>query len=1041
MTINKYLAATITTALVASLATPSYSHADTKEFSDLKEGDAFYKEVQTLVKQGIINGYDDGTYRPNQKIIRGQAAKLFARALKIDTPDNIGSILEHYPDIPAGSEFADAVVKINSEGILTGDEGTFRPSAELTRDVMALWLVRAFDLEPVPDVNVPLTDLDKIEAEYIDAVKILYQNGITTGRNDGSYDPKATVTRGQFAAFMYRCLYQVVSIEAIPSDVIDIEEEVDLEKTVRVALRSGDIVEVDLVWQTDDIDFSEPGKYELEGYLQGLPTVKVSKTVIVEDKPLSVKKIDTPNLSQIELELNHSRYTLSELIDKDTYNIIDSNNKSYDIESIIVEGTRVTLTLATPIENGTVVTLTFNETPLRDIKPIKVLAEDDTAPTITSIKPLNWSRVKITFNEPLQLNTKNEAEVLDRNILAAFKMNNGANPIKSITVKDYGKVVDIQLDRQMKAGENTITFTDSLQDGAGLSLEELEKTFDVVEDKQFPKLIEVKDVKPYEMTLVFDEEITLPAYRPELRFHHTSRSLDATSVFQKNDFEVIVYFDKALVLDEKAAIFLDTGAVIDTWGNESWYTRRMGIVKEDTAVPELEQVTMLKKQETESDFVQVRVEYNEILDSKSATNIENYQVSNSDGDSIDIRDVILTKTNEAKTTVLLTLNAKYGEFLKDTYHVEVNDITDLYGNTLESAAISFTDGSETAPSGFEAFILSDNDKVSFVIDFGREMAEDGPLSIDELSNYAIKINGDEWQLADLHLDPSVDVVIKTYDNGRTAEIIMQKQATGSKWDTLLKAVTDAVAKNDFSNVELFVSKIEDKRGNHTEQWRNEIEITGKDTLEPKHIYATDLQLIEINVDDELIHFNPDDFIIFADKNGDKKADAGERLDFTAELTVDNDTSTIGFELEEELDGRARLDGASIIITSSSSVDTESRFGQKLLLDRIVVRDGIAPKLIKNNAVTASGTPNGSTAYIKLEFTEDLDASTVTRLSFTIDEDGYYIEDAEVDDNIVTLTVDLGDKSLAELKEAGITQIAPISDVNNNITTDLEGEIN
>jgi hypothetical protein len=53
----------------------------TPTFSDVPPGSTFYRYVETAVAHGIIEGYDDGTFRPGNSATRGQIAKIVYNAV------------------------------------------------------------------------------------------------------------------------------------------------------------------------------------------------------------------------------------------------------------------------------------------------------------------------------------------------------------------------------------------------------------------------------------------------------------------------------------------------------------------------------------------------------------------------------------------------------------------------------------------------------------------------------------------------------------------------------------------------------------------------------------------------------------------------------------------------------------------------------------------------------------------------------------------------------------------------------------------------
>lgn len=130
------------TAVAASVFAPVASANTT--FKDITPAISHYEAVKSLVEHGIINGYEDGTFRPNASLTRGQAAKILANALDLDT----SSKELKFKDVTSKSGYIGAINALVNAGIINGyEDNTFKPNAPLTRGQMAKVLVNAFGLE------------------------------------------------------------------------------------------------------------------------------------------------------------------------------------------------------------------------------------------------------------------------------------------------------------------------------------------------------------------------------------------------------------------------------------------------------------------------------------------------------------------------------------------------------------------------------------------------------------------------------------------------------------------------------------------------------------------------------------------------------------------------------------------------------------------------------------------------------------------------------------------------------------------------------
>jgi hypothetical protein len=112
------------------------------QFADVTQGSTFYPFVRCLACGGILGGYSDGTFRPNNDITRGQISKIVANSAGFSEPV-AGQTFE---DVPSSNTFHVYVERMAARGIIggypcggmgepcgTGDRPYFRPNANATR--------------------------------------------------------------------------------------------------------------------------------------------------------------------------------------------------------------------------------------------------------------------------------------------------------------------------------------------------------------------------------------------------------------------------------------------------------------------------------------------------------------------------------------------------------------------------------------------------------------------------------------------------------------------------------------------------------------------------------------------------------------------------------------------------------------------------------------------------------------------------------------------------------------------------------------------
>lgn len=205
--------------------TPAFASekvAFSKIFSDVSKNSDYYETIHQMAEKGIINGYEDGTFRPLEKISRQHAAVLINSAT--DLPKTLP--FKAFKDVPQSHYYYDQIKAVQMAGILEADgKGNFNGAKAITRGEMAKALAIAFDLEvkadysfkDVPDSN-----------EYAEYIKALYSNGVAAGYEDGTFKPNESLSRVHYALFMNKAMNLEADIEnpveEQPSEVINIDE-------------------------------------------------------------------------------------------------------------------------------------------------------------------------------------------------------------------------------------------------------------------------------------------------------------------------------------------------------------------------------------------------------------------------------------------------------------------------------------------------------------------------------------------------------------------------------------------------------------------------------------------------------------------------------------------------------------------------------------------------------------------------------------------------------------------------------------------------
>ena len=125
--------------------------ATENDFTDVKKGDWYNNAISTCTKAGILKGYEDGTFKPNQTISREEFAAIAARFAS--------------EEVPAGGMFKDIagrwsekdIERAAAMGWIKGSNGLFRPVDKITRAEVIVIVNRMLDR--VPDADHMLPDM------------------------------------------------------------------------------------------------------------------------------------------------------------------------------------------------------------------------------------------------------------------------------------------------------------------------------------------------------------------------------------------------------------------------------------------------------------------------------------------------------------------------------------------------------------------------------------------------------------------------------------------------------------------------------------------------------------------------------------------------------------------------------------------------------------------------------------------------------------------------------------------------------------------
>ncbi|MNZ82312.1 Cellulosome-anchoring protein precursor [compost metagenome] len=163
------------------------------------------KTIDTYVKLNFIRGYTNGQFKPNANITRAEFASLISRVFNLNAVTgqsaNMSDISSHWAK--------EAIEQLAGAGVLGGySDGTFRPNQAISREEIVVILSRIVNLNSMnqDDSKGNFTDLSTANSYATQAIKSAAKAGIVSGRNDGEFDPHGNTTRAEALTIIQNAL-------------------------------------------------------------------------------------------------------------------------------------------------------------------------------------------------------------------------------------------------------------------------------------------------------------------------------------------------------------------------------------------------------------------------------------------------------------------------------------------------------------------------------------------------------------------------------------------------------------------------------------------------------------------------------------------------------------------------------------------------------------------------------------------------------------------------------------------------------------------
>ena len=187
---KKLFSGIVAASVVLTLAVSAYADAN---LTDVTPGSWFYNEVSEMVASGYIDGYEDGTFKPDRTVTIAEFVTMAARMAGAPT----GEAEDYWGGLQMDHAY-------RSGWISKSDVARGEYDVPVTRELACKIIAAALGLGYPAGTVLEFTDSGDIGSDYLGSVMALYANGLLDGYEDNTLRPQATLTRAQAATLLYR---------------------------------------------------------------------------------------------------------------------------------------------------------------------------------------------------------------------------------------------------------------------------------------------------------------------------------------------------------------------------------------------------------------------------------------------------------------------------------------------------------------------------------------------------------------------------------------------------------------------------------------------------------------------------------------------------------------------------------------------------------------------------------------------------------------------------------------------------------------------
>ncbi|WP_039767463.1 MULTISPECIES: Ig-like domain-containing protein [unclassified Caldicellulosiruptor] len=657
-----------------------YANQKRSSFKDVPVSHWALGYIEAAKNIGLITGYPDGTFRPDQYLKVEELTAMVVRALGVKENELKGKYPLNY------------IKKAYDMNIYFGIEAEIEVGKLITRGQTAVILYNAF-------LNESLKEAKPVAIESIDntTVKVTFDKELKTlDKSNFAFDNGLNVLDVKFA-----------------------------DSTKKV-------VEIKTAAQQEGKEYT----FVYKGQATNLKfTAKVIPFGLSEDiKVESLKKIDikfTKAISQSQIDSLPIKVYVNDKEDSTAKFAVSQDFKTVSIifQNKLNQGDKVRI----------VITNLMSETGQSFSITKEISCIDATQPKVVDFKVINSKKFKVIFNEPIDSSSNGSFKICDVSSVGATIKVDGNYLYAKVTPKYEENAIEIENYTPLADGSHTIEIADA-KDFAGYRIAYYKTTFTTTLDRTPPRHVALNFVANNRLQLVFDEEIrTIDGSTPTGEYEvyqasdNTNHAIGAKVKLLSDGKTVDIELASALKLDVRALVSFEIRYrnVEDLLGNKdtNWVVVSSK-ANDDTTKPSVKSVEVLEGNV-------IKVTFSESVNAQDR--VSSFKLLSSDGQTI--LDQVAKSVQRLKENDYSTYLVEFSSLEKvngGTYILKISSIPDVSvrENIMDDATLSFA-AKDTLPPTITAAIAkydpaSDNDKID--IFFSEAMDVD---KLKNLSSYFI----------------------------------------------------------------------------------------------------------------------------------------------------------------------------------------------------------------------------------------------------------------------------------------------------------------